>query len=144
MGTRVRTTGKSSGIHRKVKLRGINSSPGSVKNRDKGIYLGGELVGVVVCHTRSWRVWRVISNGEASCGKNDYGRMYTDRFERLGGFDTWRQTRKYVKGPLSDSLIEEPCSFKSGKEGSHRNIPRHAPFGMVTAGGTGRNTEEEF
>lgn len=110
-------TGKYNSNQRCLKLCGMIERPGSAKNRDKSIYLGDELVGVVVHGARCWRVWRLVSGGDGCHGGDSRVRMYMDRLEQVGDFDTWRETRCFVKGPFSDSLLKESSAIRDEHAG---------------------------
>ena len=109
----IRTSRKYSAKHGHVKLRGMVECPGSIKNHNKCIYLGDKLVGVVICGARNWCVWRLVSKWDALYGIDSHVRMYVDRLERVGGFDTWQETRDFIRGPLNDSLMVELESIRN-------------------------------
>ena len=102
-----RTTVKNNTRRKQVKFRSMFECSGSKVNHNKGIYLGDVLVGVVVCGTRNWCVWRLISKCNANERIDGHVRMYVDRMERVGGFETWQEARDCIMGPLSDILLEE-------------------------------------
>jgi hypothetical protein len=112
MGSLIRAANKYNKKHRHVTLRGMAECPGSRKNHNKYIYIGNELVGVVICGARNWCVWRLVSKWDASYGRDRHARMYMDRLERVGDFDTWRETRDFIIGPLNDSLLVELGSIR--------------------------------
>ncbi len=103
----IRITEKYNAKHSHVKLRGMMESSGPRKNRNRCIYFGDELVGVAICGARNWCVWRLVSKWDANYGRDGHMQMYEDCLERVGGFDTWRETRDFIKGPLNDSLLVE-------------------------------------
>jgi len=108
----IRTTRKYSAKHGHVKLRGMIECPGSRKNLNKCIYLGDELVGVVICGARNWCVWRLVSKWDANYGRDGHMQMYEGHLERVGRFNTWRETRDFIMDPLNDSLLVELDSIR--------------------------------
>jgi hypothetical protein len=102
-----RTTAQYNKRHSQVKLRSLIECSGYRKSCNKGIYLGNELVGIVVCGITNWCVWRMVTRCYAYERGGAYARMYVDRMERQGEFETWQEARNFILGPLRDILLEE-------------------------------------
>ncbi|MCK5352030.1 hypothetical protein KAJ77_05605 [bacterium] len=108
-----RTTLKYNTRHSHVKLGSLIECSGYRKSHNKGIYLGDELVGVVVCGIRNLCLWRLVSKCYVFEGGDGYARMYEDRMEREGEFETWQEVWDFIVGPLSDILLEEIKPIKN-------------------------------